>query len=95
MSQSNDKIYDLINSVRLELKQDIASQGAALGVQIGKLDNKLDSLEEKRIVPIEKDVSKLKIDSATGNVKLGALIFIGSAIVSTMVNQLLSKVGLR
>lgn len=92
MSQSNDKIYDLINAVRLELKQDIASQGVALGTQIGKLDAKIGNLEEKRIVPIETDVNKLKVDSATGNVKLGILTFIGSSVVATIITLVMTKV---
>lgn len=92
MSQSNDSIYALINALRLEIKGDIEAQGTTLGAQISKIDTKLDNAIEQRIVPIEKDVSKLKIDSATGNVKLGVIIFIGSSAVSAIITLVMGKV---
>lgn len=92
MSQSNDSIYALINALRLEIKGDIKAQGQNLGEQISRIDTKLDNAIEQRIVPIEKDVSKLKIDSATGNVKLGVIIFIGSSVISTIITVVVTKV---
>lgn len=90
MTQTNDKIYELLNNVRLELKKDIARQGEDLGKQIGQIDKKLD----KRVESIEKDVNKLKIESATGNVKLGILIFISSSIISAIITVIASKVSI-
>lgn len=92
MSQSNDEIYKLVNQLRLEIKSDLAAQGIALSTQIGKLDTKLDNVVEQRVVPIEQDVNKLKISSATGNTKLSVLIFIGSSVVSTIITVLVTKV---
>ena len=94
MSQSNDSIYALVNSLRLELKQDIATQGIALGTQMGKIEKKLEDLESGRITPIEKDVSDLKISSATGNVKLGVLVFIGSSIISSVVTVMVARIAI-
>ena len=81
MAQSNDKIYTLLNDLRKEMKADMSA-----------LSEKIEKMEEKRIVPIEEDISKLKIASATGNTKIGVLIFIGSAIVSSIITILVSKV---
>jgi len=94
MTQTNDTIYALINSLRLELKQDIATQGIALGTQMGKIEKKLEDLEVGRITPIEKDVSDLKISSATGNVKLGVLVFIGSSIISSVVTVMVARIAI-
>ncbi|WP_439946517.1 hypothetical protein [Streptomyces sp. BBFR109] len=90
--QSNDQIYELINQLRLEIKGDIKAQGDAMGEKFESLDTKLDKVVEDRIKPIEKDVSDLKISSATGNTKLGALIFIGSSLVSSIITWIATKV---
>lgn len=90
--QSNDKIYDLINAVRLELKADIAAGTAATSTQVGRLDERLTTMEEKRIAPLEKDVTNLKIKAATTNVKLGVISFIGSTAGGSIIGFVLSKV---
>lgn len=92
MSQTNDSIYKLINELRLEIKGDIKAQGEDLSGKLGKLDKKLDNVVEKRIVPIEERVEKLKIDSATGNVKLAVVFSIFSTLVASVVSVVLSRV---
>lgn len=93
MAQSNDKIYDLINAVRLELKQDISTMGTGLAAQVGKLDQKLDNLEAGRVANAEKDINTLKVKAATANVKLAVVGFIASSVIGAIVSTVIAKLA--
>lgn len=92
MAQSNDKIYDLINAVRLELKADIAAQGTALATTMGKLEQKFDSLEAGRLADVEKATNDLRIKQATASTKLAVIGFIAATITGAIVSTVVSKV---
>jgi hypothetical protein len=91
MAQSNDKIYDLINAVRLELKADIAAQGTALATGMGKLEQKFDNLEAGRLTDVEKTANDLKIKQATASTKLAVIGFIAATVTGAIVSTLVSK----
>jgi hypothetical protein len=93
MAQSNDKIYDLINAVRLELKQDISNQGVSLASAMGKLEQKFDNLEAGRLTDVERTANDLKVKAATANVKLAVIGFIASSIVGAIVSSVIAKVA--
>ena len=68
---SNDKIYDLVNSARLEIKGDVL-----------RLEAKFDALEAGRLTRAEGDISRLQVKSATLNTKVYALV----AVITLAVN---------
>lgn len=71
----NDKIYDLINATRLEIKSDVL-----------RVEGKVDNLEQNRIAGIEADVSRLRVKDATLATKVYVLVFIISSIMSALVS---------
>lgn len=77
----NDKIYDLINATRLEIKGDVL-----------RVESKVDSLEQGRITNIEADVSKLKVKDATLSTKVYVLVFIISTVMSAIVTAFVTRV---
>lgn len=76
----NDKIYDLINATRLEIKGDVL-----------RVEGKLDSLEQGRITNIESDVSRLKVKDATLATKVYVLVFIISSVMSALISALVLR----
>jgi hypothetical protein len=91
MAQSNDKIYDLINAVRLELKADIAAQGTSLAQAMGKLDQKFENMEQGRLASVEKATNDLRIKQATASTKLAVIGFIAATVTGAIVSTLVSK----
>lgn len=83
---SNDKIYELLNDLRKEIKQDITTMGTGLAAQVGKIDQKLDDMEDKRLAPLEKEVTQLKVSQATTMTKLGVLGFIGASVMGALIS---------
>lgn len=77
----NDKIYDLINATRLEIKGDVL-----------RVEGKVDMLEQGRITNIEADVSKLKVKDATLSTKVYVLVFITSSVISAIISAFALKV---
>jgi len=71
---TNDKIYELVNSTRLELKGDI-----------NRLEGKFDNLEAGRLTRVEQDVGKLQVKDATLSTKVYVLVFIISTAWSAIV----------
>lgn len=66
---TNDKIYDLmgrveskVDSVRLELKQDIVNSVATMGQNQGRLEAKFDNLEAGRLTRSEQAITALQIE---------------------------------
>lgn len=99
---TNDKIYDLVNSVRLELKNDIAVTGTSLANNQGRLEKKFDDLEAGRLTHIESRYNDLALrvsefegvqnaKSAGINVKLAILWFILMTIGVAIINVFTSK----
>lgn len=70
MAVSNDKIYTLVNSTRLELKSDI-----------GDVSRKLETLETGRLAILEEKVSKFELDQT----KRDGLAAKNQAVLSTKV----------
>lgn len=77
---TNDRIYDLVNSVRLELKADI-----------NRLESKFDSLESGRLTNAEKTINELKVNAATQTTKLAILGFIGSCVIGAIISVLVTR----
>ena len=60
-SVSNNAIYDRMDSVRLELKQDIISAVASVAQNQGRLEAKFDTLEAGRLTRSEQKITDLEI----------------------------------
>ena len=50
-----------------------------------------DTSVQKRLGDVEKDVSTLKTNQATTNVKVGVIAFIGSTISGTLISSLMGR----
>jgi hypothetical protein len=74
---SNDKIYELINSTRLELKGDIRDLAA-----------QLQALETGRLTRAEENIGKLQVKDATLSTKVYVLVFIISSVWSAIVTAI-------
>lgn len=79
-STSNDKIYELIDRTRLELKSDIV-----------RLETKFDQLETGRISRLEEQVNRQQIQQATAATKLAVVGFITSSVVGALVTSVAFK----
>lgn len=77
---TNDRIYDLVNSVRLELKADI-----------NRLESKFDALESGRLTNAEKNINELKVGAATQTTKLAILGFIAASVIGAIISVLVTK----
>lgn len=77
---SNDKLYDLVDRTRLELKGDII-----------RLETKFDTLEAGRLTRAEADISKLQVKDATLNTKVYFLVFIISSVMSGLITVAVSR----
>jgi hypothetical protein len=89
---SNDKLYERLDSIRLELKQDIVSAVSTVSQNQGRLESKFDTLEAGRLTRLEGTVTDLRvrlqkyegdnsITDATISTKLAVIWAIGGAIV--------------
>jgi hypothetical protein len=78
---SNDKIYELINSTRIELKGDII-----------RLEAKFDALEAGRLTRAEQNIGRLQVRDATLSTKVYVLVFVISTAVSAIMTALALKV---
>lgn len=79
-----NKIYDLIDRMRLELKSDII-----------RLETKFDNLEAGRLTRLEDRVSKQSTTIATTATKLGILGFISASIVGAVIGAVVQGVSHR
>ncbi len=77
---TNDRLYELINTTRLELKGDIRD----VRVQF-------ENLESGRITKLEDEVNRLRVKDATLNTKVYALVFIISSAVSALMTAVALK----
>lgn len=78
---TNDKIYELIDRSRMELKGDII-----------RLENKFDSLEAGRLTRAEQRIGELQVRDATLSVKVYVLVFIISSVISAIITAVSLKV---
>lgn len=74
---TNDHIFNLINSTRLELKGDINS-----------LQGKIDLLESGRLTNLENEVNNIRVRQAVTGTKLAVLIGSITFIVTIILNIL-------
>lgn len=76
----NDKIYELVDRTRLELKSDNL-----------RLESKFDALADGRLAQAEAAIAKLRVKEATLSLKVYALVFIISSIWSSIVAAIALK----
>lgn len=74
---TNDKIYDLVNSTRLELKGDLRD-----------LRQQFEQLEAGRLTRAEQNIGKLQVKDATLSTKVYSLVFIISTAVSAIMTAI-------
>lgn len=60
-SITNDKLYDLVNSTRLELKSDIVNAVSTVSQNQGRLEKKFDDLEAGRLTRAEGNITDLRV----------------------------------
>lgn len=60
-SVSNDKLYDRLDAVRLELKQDIVNAVTSVAQNQGRLEAKFDNLEAGRLTRNEQKMTDLEL----------------------------------
>lgn len=84
-------VYELVERVRIELKQDMIGAVAAISNNQGSLERKFDELEAGRLTRAEEHIRRLQVTNATINVKMGVLVFIATAIVSTVISVTVTK----
>lgn len=78
---TNDRLYELVDKTRVEIMGNVS-----------RLDSKVDALIDGRISRAEQDISKLKVKDATLDVKVYALVFITSTVVSAVITAVAYKV---
>jgi hypothetical protein len=101
---TNAGIYDRIDNLRLEVKQDISVAVNTVARSQGRLEKKFDDLEAGRLTRLEGKYSDLSIElerymgrssanEATLSTKVALLIFlltvVGSAIINVGINRVL------
>lgn len=91
-SITNEKVYDLVNSLRLEIKQDILNMGVALTESHGRLEKKFDELEAGRLTRAEGNINRLQVQNATQTTKLAILGFIASCIIGSVISVFITQV---
>lgn len=77
---TNDKIYDLVNQTRIEINGNVQ-----------RVDSKVDALISGRLADVESDINKLKVKDATLDVKVYALVFITSTVISAIISAVALK----
>lgn len=88
---STSEVYDLINDVRKELKQDIATMGISLSSNQGHLEKKFDELEAGRLTRAEASIADLRIQVATAKVKFAILGFIAASTVGALISTVIPR----
>jgi hypothetical protein len=79
-SITNDKLYDALNGMRLELKSDI-----------NRVETKFDNLEAGRLTRLEERVSRGEVRQAINGTKLAVLVGSITLVVSAVVTVILSR----
>lgn len=85
------KVYDLVTSVRLELKQDILSVGNNMAQNQARLEQKFDDLEAGRLTAVERKANDLQVSVATQTTKLALLGFIVSCVIGAIVSVVVTR----
>ena len=88
------KVYELIERMRLEVKQDSAAQAATINQNMGRLEKKFDDLEAGRLTRVETKFAELEARLEVSNTKVYFImaaigIFISTA--ATIVINLVTK----
>lgn len=78
---TNDRLYELVDKTRVEIMGNVS-----------RLDSKVDALIDGRISRAEQDINRLKVKDATLDVKVYALVFITSTVVSAVITAVAYKV---
>ena len=87
----NGAIYELVNSTRLELKNDIVNAVSTVSQNQGRLEKKFDDLEAGRLTRAEANITTLQTREATLNTKVVALVFIVSTLSSAIIYALAAR----
>lgn len=105
-SITNDKLYDLVNSTRIELKSDIVNAVSTVSQNQGRLEKKFDDLEAGRLTRAEGNITDLRValqkyegkaDTAEGKITTKVAIIwaiIGGVFIvgaEVLLNQLVHK----
>lgn len=85
------KIYELVTSVRLELKQDIMAVGNNMTQNQARLENKFDALEAGRLTAVERQANKLQVSVATQTTKLAVVGFIAASIIGAIISVVVPR----
>lgn len=75
------KVYELINNVRIEIKQDILNVGNNMAQNQARLENKFDELEAGRLTRAEAKIRDLEVNIVRQNKKTE----VNQAVLSTKV----------
>lgn len=80
-SITNDKLYELVNSTRLELKSDIVNAVSTVSQNQGRLEKKFDDLEAGRLTRAEGNITDLRVKLQSFEGKTG----VKEATISTRI----------
>ena len=90
---TNDVLYSRMDSIRIELKGDIASQGGEVRAEVADLRRRFEVLEEGRVSGVEKAVAELKANQSIANFKVmitwALIIFAANTIIVVTVKKVL------
>lgn len=100
---SNEAIYNRLDSLRLEVKQDIQTAVQTVAMSQGRLEKKFDDLEAGRLTRAEGHINDLRLElqsltkdttnaEKTLSGKLLALGLIGTIILTALINAVMGWV---
>lgn len=90
---TSQQVYELVNAMRLELKQDISSMGTSLAANQGRLEKKFDDLEAGRLTRAEGAINDLKVKSATATTKLAIIGFISASVIGAVISAIVARIA--
>lgn len=85
-------IFELVERMRLENKQDLSVAVSTITQNQASLEKKFDELEAGRLTRAEGDIRDLRVQNATVNTKLAVLVFIAAAIMSAVISVVIPKI---
>lgn len=77
---SNERIYELIERVRIELKEDIKG-----------VESKVDGLADGRVKDLEKRVNAQDVTQATAATKLAVVGFIAASVIGAIISVVVPR----
>lgn len=100
---TNSDLYDRLDSLRLEVKQDISTAVNTVAMSQGRLEKKFDDLEAGRLTRAEGNINDLRLEVERATNKLGqnqavmstkiiVIWAIGSALISIITTAVITSV---